>query len=260
MAILKNTIIDSTESIRLPVGTTAQRPGEPGQPTAAVGMIRYNTDDELVEVFDGTDWISIAGGGSDYTDISTIQAEATMVDIAYLAIPGGPRTLLNYVTSFGLDNNSSNDNSSSWQNGFDVQPLEFQLTGSYFNSGNLVMFNGDGSADGGDWVLMNFGNLGGGDFNPKWNNSESNWSFFGGEFANQSASNGGNTSLSTAYIWGFDGSDWKKLWQEPVATTGGTYGKNNSNWYNSGGTVTSGNGKYADYDNLTIQYVGFSVA
>ena len=38
MATLKNTIIDDTGYIQLPVGTTAQRPVSP-----VAGMVRFNT-------------------------------------------------------------------------------------------------------------------------------------------------------------------------------------------------------------------------
>ena len=60
MAILKNTIINSTESIRLPVGTTGQRPGSP-----TVGMLRYNSTDSRVEIFTGSAWAqyAVSGGG-----------------------------------------------------------------------------------------------------------------------------------------------------------------------------------------------------
>jgi hypothetical protein len=59
MATLKNTVIDSTESIRLPVGTTAERLASP-----SVGMMRYNTDEEVVEIYDGEDWAEVGGGTS----------------------------------------------------------------------------------------------------------------------------------------------------------------------------------------------------
>ena len=67
MATLKNTTINSTESIRLPVGNTSQRPGSP-----QLGMMRYNTDEEGIEVYNGTDWVPLAdaGGGGLY-DFST---------------------------------------------------------------------------------------------------------------------------------------------------------------------------------------------
>lgn len=233
------------------------------------GYIGYNTEKRRIEMYDGEDpddnspiWYGITTrvrfSAYDYTDVAPIEQEGTMIDIAYLPMPGGPRTLLSYVTSFGLNQSSSNTNSSSWSNGHDVRAFEYRKNGSYFNSGNMVMFNGDGSSDSGDWVLFNFGNLRGGDFNPKWNGNQSGWAFFGGEFSNQSAS-GSGTSASKAYIWGFsDAAGWIKLWEEP-ASSNGSWGKNNSNWYSSGGTTTSGNGKRPEYDNESITHIGFSV-
>ena len=52
MATLKNTNVDDTGSIRLPVGTTAQRPASP-----SLGMMRFNTNEQTVEIYDGTEWI-----------------------------------------------------------------------------------------------------------------------------------------------------------------------------------------------------------
>ena len=46
MATLKNTTIDDTGYIQLPVGTTAQRPASP-----TAGMIRFNTSLGYVEVY-----------------------------------------------------------------------------------------------------------------------------------------------------------------------------------------------------------------
>ena len=47
--------INSTGALKLPVGTTAQRP------TAAAGQIRYNTDLARFEGYNGTNWIGIKG-------------------------------------------------------------------------------------------------------------------------------------------------------------------------------------------------------
>jgi len=54
MATLKNTTIDDTGFLRLPVGTTAQRPGSP-----ATGQLRYNTDENAIELYNGSDWILV---------------------------------------------------------------------------------------------------------------------------------------------------------------------------------------------------------
>jgi len=56
MANIKNSNVDDTGFIKLAVGTTAQQPGQPGQPAAAAGMIRYNTTESYVEYHDGSQW------------------------------------------------------------------------------------------------------------------------------------------------------------------------------------------------------------
>jgi hypothetical protein len=47
LSIIKN-------AITLPSGNTAQRPQSP-----VVGMIRFNTETEKVEGYEGTDWVNI---------------------------------------------------------------------------------------------------------------------------------------------------------------------------------------------------------
>lgn len=51
MATLKNTTINDTGYIGLPSGTNAQRPISP-----SAGMIRFNTDENSPEVYDGAEW------------------------------------------------------------------------------------------------------------------------------------------------------------------------------------------------------------
>jgi hypothetical protein len=55
MATLKNTDVNDNGSINLPAGTTAQRPGSP-----QTGMIRYNTDLEYTEFYNGSEWLDVA--------------------------------------------------------------------------------------------------------------------------------------------------------------------------------------------------------
>ena len=45
----------------LPVGTTAQRPGNTG-PAAVTGMMRYNTTTEVPEFYNGTSWLQFSVG------------------------------------------------------------------------------------------------------------------------------------------------------------------------------------------------------
>lgn len=51
MATLKNTNINDTGFLRLPVGTTAQRPSAP-----TVGDTRFNTTESVIEIYDGSTW------------------------------------------------------------------------------------------------------------------------------------------------------------------------------------------------------------
>ena len=46
--------IDATTALIIPVGTSAQRPGTPLD-----GMIRFNDDDDKVEVYDGSEWVQV---------------------------------------------------------------------------------------------------------------------------------------------------------------------------------------------------------
>ena len=48
--------------LQLPKGTDAQQPGQTGQPTAAEGQIRFNTDQAVFEGYNGSQWGKIGGG------------------------------------------------------------------------------------------------------------------------------------------------------------------------------------------------------
>ena len=63
--------IDETGALTLPVGGTADRP------TAAIGMVRYNTSDSRFEGYDGTQWSELAGSVKDIDKDTFIQAETT---------------------------------------------------------------------------------------------------------------------------------------------------------------------------------------
>lgn len=65
MATLKNLTINDTGFIQLPAGTTAQRPG-----TAVSGMMRWNTDYNRNEIYDGTAWVLTQG--SNYATGGTV--------------------------------------------------------------------------------------------------------------------------------------------------------------------------------------------
>lgn len=63
----------NTDYWKIPVGTTAQRPGSPVN-----GMIRYNTDLTSFEGYNGTTWAPIGGGGYVVTSVASISAGGTI--------------------------------------------------------------------------------------------------------------------------------------------------------------------------------------
>ena len=63
----------NTDSITIPVGTTAQRPGSP-----STGMMRYNTDLSGFEGYANSVWSGIGGGGYVVTAIQSLSAGGTI--------------------------------------------------------------------------------------------------------------------------------------------------------------------------------------
>ena len=66
---------DGSQGVVLPVGGNAARP------TGATGMIRFNTDDSRVELYDGTTWVSVAGasGGISFAQAEEIAIEKVLI-------------------------------------------------------------------------------------------------------------------------------------------------------------------------------------
>lgn len=60
MANLKNTVIDSTGFFKVPVGTESQRPSNP-----QTGMLRWNSEINSLENYDGTKWTGLTPIGSE---------------------------------------------------------------------------------------------------------------------------------------------------------------------------------------------------
>ena len=58
----QNTIFTSTGAVKIPAGTTAQRPASP-----VAGMIRYNTDGPDLEGYANGRWVAISGSLPSYT-------------------------------------------------------------------------------------------------------------------------------------------------------------------------------------------------
>ena len=54
MATLQRTVFDTTQYVRISVGTNANRPGSP-----TAGQMRFNTDTGLVETWNGSAWVNM---------------------------------------------------------------------------------------------------------------------------------------------------------------------------------------------------------
>lgn len=92
-------VVNTTESLKLPVGTTAQRPGTP-----TVGVIRYNSDLSQYEGYGSVGWAPIGGaakGGPNNqvffeNDVSVISDYT--ITTSKNAMTAGPITINNGVT------------------------------------------------------------------------------------------------------------------------------------------------------------------
>jgi hypothetical protein len=67
-----------TGGVVIPTGNNIQRPAPIN---AEEGMMRYNNEDDRVEIFDGTNWVSVAGssGGISRNDAEGIALEFVLV-------------------------------------------------------------------------------------------------------------------------------------------------------------------------------------
>lgn len=66
---------DGATGVVLPVGDNTTRP------TGVQGMVRFNTEDSRVELYDGTSWVSVAGasGGISFADAEEIAIEKVLI-------------------------------------------------------------------------------------------------------------------------------------------------------------------------------------
>ena len=191
--------------------------------------------------------------------ILSIQAQYPITDFSYIQMPGGSRTFLNYISSFGVIGSSSNVGSGSWltSHSGNLSYLYSPLasTGYFTAYGRVRFIDGDGYSDSTDWAVMNFGRPnGGGDFDY--------YGYYNAYFGGKSLS-GGTSGRSVAYgqIWGYSSpGGWQLLYQVPLGDSSSSWNHTNGSWFTTGGTyVTSGNGKRSAYDNVSISHIGFAV-
>jgi hypothetical protein len=88
-------VINSTGAVKIPTGTTAQRP------TAATGQLRYNTTLAILETYDGSTWTPVGGAngaaGAIFENSNTISANYTITTNKN-GMSAGPITVASGVT------------------------------------------------------------------------------------------------------------------------------------------------------------------
>ena len=84
--ITGDTTINSTGAIKVPVGTTAQRP------TAATGKIRYNSTTGAYEGYDGSSWSSLGGGATGGGGDQVFNLNSPTVTTSY-SLPSGKNAM-----------------------------------------------------------------------------------------------------------------------------------------------------------------------
>lgn len=201
-------------------------------------------------------------GGVEYpiTDLTNITATGA-VSFSYIVMPGGTRTLQNYIASFGVDETSQNDNSSNWLNSFsgNISYAAHPITGNnYFTEyGRVRVIEGDGTVDGPDRTVFNFGQNNGG---TSFGNLTINKNFGG---ARTRSGNNGNLGMTDGYVWGYKKeSGWQVLYKLPISTTVSTYTFNNGKWFDISPGYNqnyTGYGKRRAYSYDLITHIGFSV-
>ena len=131
--------LQMTGALKLPTGTTAQRPG-----TARTGDIRFNSDDTTFEGYDGTAWGSL-GGVKDIDQDTYVQAEDS---------PGADNDELDFFTAGSARMVIKNDGKVGI--GTDTPTTALDVVGDIKASGNVIAQGnitlGDGT--GGDTVTI----------------------------------------------------------------------------------------------------------
>lgn len=159
-------VINTTDYLQIPAGTTAQRPGSP-----AVGMIRWNSDLSTYEGYNGSAWASIGGGGFVPTTVQTISSGGTInsstTDNRQLRIVQGDSGQVTISTTpFGTGGN--------WKDG-----TEILLIGNDNTNTIVLTFN-----DAANGLVGNFSTIEVGQYKPVlcvYSSALSRWIVTGGE-------------------------------------------------------------------------------
>jgi hypothetical protein len=154
MATLKNSIIDDTGYVQLPVGTTTQRPGSP-----SIGDLRFNSSLNLAECWNGSSWVYFPDIYRNRLVVNLDAAEPTSYS--------GSGTSWTNIGSFG-GSVSQGTYMPQWTTKGGAQCFYFNQVGSYFQ--NDAFFSSPVPNDSTNltidvWVYLESSNLTTGDRN-----------------------------------------------------------------------------------------------
>ena len=188
---------ESTSALGLPKGTTAQRPLSPVQ-----GMTRQNTDDNVVEYYDGTEW-------------KQVKSIVPPILVDYLVVAGGGGGAGTYHgggggagglrTSYGSISPATLHGGSMEVSSILAYATNYSLTVGAGGVGGIGTTNTPGLAGsaGGNSIFNNKTSLGGGYGGP-YQLSGGNGGSGGGE-SGQNSSPGAGQALTSGVIQGFNG-------------------------------------------------------
>ena len=147
--------VGGTGSMKIPVGTTAQRPSSP-----VAGMMRFNTDTGKMEIYNGTSWPIIANGGT-VIDTGGYRVHTFTTSGTFTVTAGGNIEVLVVAggggggggTSFGAVGGGGGAGGLIYNSSFAATPQTYTVTvGSGGNggdaSGGQAGFNGQNSVFG----------------------------------------------------------------------------------------------------------------
>lgn len=126
--------ITATGALGLPTGTVAQRPGSP-----SAGFFRYNSDNTVVEYWNGSAWNSLGTGTGSVTSVAVAGSTG-------LGVSGSPITTSGTITlTLGTELQGLSSNTTS---GIITRTSAGAYTGRTITgtASNIVMTNGDGVA------------------------------------------------------------------------------------------------------------------
>lgn len=191
---------------------------------------------------------------TDYDIASSIPLVST--SFVWVDMPRGSETILSYMMSFGVNECSVNTCKDKWRSSHIFIPfIGFTTTSNnYFAKCNGVRLIDGHATDLHDWSVFNFdvANVGG---------RNDSFAFFGGTDVNGGT---GSLNVNIASIWGYNKTNhanpWTLLWLFPLGVHDTMSTRKNTGWWNMGGTICKGFGKYDAYDTLPITRIGFAVA